>query len=102
MTDTSKATPRPWRLVEPHESAPGIKGSNGACVFSGGRDVFDVNCALIVKAVNSYNPERDRLARELATLQRAVHRDQKFGDKPHCARCRLARQLLKLYEEEKP
>ena len=74
MSDTSKATPRPWR-----KSDRGTKVS-GKPVFAllGSKhgDFRDTVIAsylwkesdadLALEAVNSYNPERDQLARELA------------------------------------
>lgn len=104
MSDTSKATPRPWR-----------KGAKGTKV--NGRDVFalltckhgdfrdkliasylwsEADADLIVALVNSYNPKRDKLARELAEVALGK------GDLIWRAHVRkLATQLLKLYEEEK-
>lgn len=112
MTDTNKATPRPWE----------IDGDNPTLVFSGASSlsglryianfdstVYGFNGAgdeararQAIEAINSYNPERDKLARELAEMIRDLsngslrtHPWNAFG-----AIVDKARQLLKLYEQE--
>ncbi len=98
MSDTSKATPRPWRLEDGYLMVP-LESPWREDAWEG-NSIADANMELIIAAVNSYNPERDKLARELAE-----HYLEAFGlpsnpkdDDTMQARCR---QLLKLYEEEK-
>ena len=112
MSDTSKATPRPWVVVSGLATlinSGGIQKEPWRIVASthvyykkraaDENEVERANAAFIVEAVNSYNPKRDRLAQELAA--RLLD-----GSCPcTCMTCRLnikkARQLLKLYEQDK-
>ena len=64
-----------------------------------------------VNALNSYNPQRDQLVRELADMVRDMYHyvpgdyeeSPKGREQFYLATLRVkARQLLKLYEEEKP
>ena len=117
MSDTKsigKATPRPWAYYDngfdggivsgwrpgpPHRCFE--KGGTYDVMICGGEPCEgylggdDPNVHLILKAVNSYNPDRDKLARELAEAwlnPAAVNKTPEEMDD-------IARQLLKLYEQ---
>ena len=75
MTDTAKATARPWRLGEfPHHILSGEGGYDGHLVLAAdlpawhGIDIAEANAALIVTAVNEYDA-----LRELETRARRMH-----------------------------
>ena len=101
MSDTSKATPRPkWQayldMDGPRWTLILGDGTQGGFITIGDND--EKHARLAEKALNAYNPERDNLARELAEAwlnPAAVTKTPKGLDE-------VARQLLKLYEEEKP
>ena len=114
MSDTSKATPRPWTVGCDGPSRPIILGPNGImlsvskyeCFRWGSYNMEWEHCSLLANALNPDNPDRDKLARELAFSIQAgmgttagpieiseVERDL-WRDK--------ADELLKLCEEEKP
>ena len=102
MSDTSKATPRPWRItVDPLKAVDLSSRVVLKTQINPGQSIQEAiaNLALAVDTVNFYNPQRDKLARELAA--RLLD-----GSCPcTCMTCRLnikkARQLLKLYEQDK-
>ena len=102
MSDTSKATPRPWGHGDAYHN-PGkgediFVGSDGTVVATTGDIggfIREADADLVLAAVNSYNPERDRLALELAwdiNERGSKHYPDDLVRKAH--------QLLKLYEEE--
>ena len=109
MSDTSKATPKLWEVVV----KIGMHDKNCVkaigpietdhCHWCGNILSVDEEVARdIAKAVASHNPQRDRLARELAEMVIA-------GAGCNLSDCAcggsltdFARRLLKLYEEEKP
>lgn len=66
MSDISKATPRPWRVVGLYNDR--IMGADGTISFS--LPYRDVDALLMVEAVNAY----DTLRAENARLREALHR----------------------------
>ena len=104
MSDTKKATPRPWQANSPwgNDDPRWTVTQKDGMGFTtlGGKD--EKHAKLAEKALNSYNPDRDKLARKLAEMVIA-------GDGCNLSDCTCggslpdyARRLLKLYEEEKP
>ena len=105
---SGKATPRPWIVISGLSTLINSGGVRkepwrsvaSTHVYKGKTTAEDeANAQLIMDAVNSYNPERDKLARELAI-------SLLNGACPClCRACghsiRLARQLLRLYPEDK-
>lgn len=100
MSDTSKAAPRPWLVggctgygYDVRQKPPNWNASSEmVCGCAKEEDA-----TLIVEAVNSYNPERDKLARELAEMTIEYTRQGYVTTDQLPAK---ARQLLKLYEED--
>ncbi len=91
MSDTNKTTPRPsgcqCRLEPVDENAGPCDLCSEAALGPKDLGWRIVHCPLHVEAVNSYNPERDRLARELAELA-LVHDDNGESNEPrHEAGC---------------
>ena len=87
MTDTAKATARPWRLGEfPHHILSGEGGYDGHLVLAAdlpawhGIDIAEANAALIVTAVNEYDA-----LRELEAQARNLH-DPRHGPL-QCSTC---------------
>ena len=106
MSDTSKATLRPLstRRGKYFLVVDNAEGSVYATIHDNDKPTFEHEriAEEVVEAVNSYNPERDKLARELAEMVIA-------GAGCNLSDCAcggsltdFARRLLKLYEEEKP
>ncbi|KKM83131.1 hypothetical protein LCGC14_1312440 [marine sediment metagenome] len=105
-----KATPRPWAVEEVGVGELFIVSPDGKGGWFGvaemSRDAAFKDANLIVEAINSYNPERDQLARELAfsiqagmgttggSLEISEAERDLWRDK--------AGELLKLYKEKKP
>ncbi len=105
MSDTSKVTPwkahSPWTQDDPRWTVSQKDGMGFTTL--GGKD--EEHAKLAEKALNSYNPERDRLARELAEM---IEVAQEFRERMQSIPADWgaiegkARQLLKLYEEVAP
>lgn len=111
MSETSKAAPRPWK-AELDGIYSRIIDAEGKPVatndYESGVGLDEDQAVLIVEAVNSYNPDRDKLARELGeeveTFWKNVDQT-KIGEPniniPAPSRSK-ARQLLSLFKEASP
>ena len=119
MTDTNKATPGPWQRQPAELDGAGYivhfralsrigKVFVFPCAVGGSTEAeAEANADFLDLLLNSYNPERDKLARELAE---EVEEFWKKVDKTQIGEPGImipapsrekARQLLKLYEQDK-
>src|SRR3990167_2653791 len=94
MTDTAKATARPWRLGEfPHHILSGEGGYDGHLVIAAdlpawhGIDIAEANAALIVTAVNEYDALKavDAAARAAAVVLNATMTHRPSAERLHAA-----------------
>ena len=114
MSDTSKATP--WRIgtyFDPKRELPHVNlvtgdGVRGIDVFGDTLEGAKVKAIHILAVLNSYSPERDKLARELAEDIISSHKaynqpsqSMPMRESDWVEEIDKARQLLKLYEEDK-
>lgn len=110
MTDTSKATPRPWK-VEPHEDDDGVhpgrwvKSVDGrtiaVSIYGHSGEEIVANAALIVKAVNAYDAMRGALETAQAYLHQQ-HNVHDWGPADGCAGCVALAKITAALAKEEP
>ena len=102
MSDTSKATPRPWEIRVADPAIDEIEDMSLYLIetplvgktIGGIIDEQEANAVLLKESANSYNPERDQLARKLAEMIAAPCRSYCGSACAH----KKARQLLRLFD----
>lgn len=84
MSDTSKATPRPWEIRVADPAMDEIEDMSLYLIetplvgktIGGIIDEQEANAVLLKESANSYNPERDKLARSWLNLS---YKTKKLG-----------------------